>query len=210
MTTSLPKLTGTSLLTGTLIAFGAIILHPSGGDTNHILTIHHVLTASHAIIILSLPLLLFGFSGLSMVLSSPGKISNFGLIMMGFSLIAAMFAAVLNGISQPRFIQENHLENPHSLSMIGSLISAISAPLTFIFIAMSSLSVFVFSLSLIKLSKYCQVLGYFGMAILTLILFSHLAGLTLAYLLSFQIFVILFLAWSFFCAILLITGKIKE
>jgi hypothetical protein len=209
MKTSLQNTSGISLIIGTVVTIATIALHPSGGNTDHILKIQHVLMTSHSIAIFCLPFLLFGFFGLSSALSEPSKLSFLGLTFMGFGLFAAMVAATLNGITLPLFISDNYRQDVNFVDLVRSYGMAFSGPMAYIFIAMSSMSIFIWSLLLIKYSRPCNWLGYFGIVILIFTIFAHLAGFNLISLWYFRVFVCGIIVWNLSIGILLVTGKIN-
>ena len=97
------KTSGFCLLLGSFLATLTMVLHPNGGDISHIVKIKSVLTFSHAIAILCLPLIGFGFFGLSQILQTKSKLSTLASITVAFGLFAAMIAATVNGLTLPNF-----------------------------------------------------------------------------------------------------------
>lgn len=57
--------TGISLITGAILIIITMIMHPSGGSMERILSISKTITSAHAIAIFCLPIVLFGFYGLA-------------------------------------------------------------------------------------------------------------------------------------------------
>ncbi len=98
------KTAGICLLIGALLATLAMTLHPNGGNIEHIIKIKSVLAFSHSVAIFCLPLIGFGFWGLSKILETKSKISTLAFFIFSFGLFAAMIAATINGLTLPTLL----------------------------------------------------------------------------------------------------------
>ena len=58
------KITGLSLTIGSFLAITTMIIHPAGGNIQHIIELSQPLQFTHALAIFCLPFILFGFYGL--------------------------------------------------------------------------------------------------------------------------------------------------
>ena len=65
MQTHFEKKAGLALIVFTTLLIFTMVLHPTGGSVEHLLTIIPVIVITHAIAILSLPFALAGFWGLT-------------------------------------------------------------------------------------------------------------------------------------------------
>jgi hypothetical protein len=114
---------GYSLLMGTLLLVGTMVLHPSGGSVDHIRRITPLLMGSHALAISSLPLLGFGCYGLAIRLASPSRLATLALITLFFGLLAGMIAATINGLTLPLFVANQPDAGAEQLSQAKLIIS---------------------------------------------------------------------------------------
>lgn len=208
MKVTLQKSSGICLIVGTAITVLTMVLHPSGGNNEHILKMQHVLITSHAIVIFSLPFLFFGFFGLSSLLTNPSKIALLGLTMMGFGLVAAMLAASLNGIVLPLFVSAH--PTGETVNVVRSYGMAFSKPMSYILIAMSSQAIFIWSLLMINQRGVAKWLGYYGIVILALTALAYLLGFNLTNLLAFRFFIFAIVAWIFTCGLLMVKGNLVK
>ncbi|QLG44696.1 hypothetical protein [Costertonia aggregata] len=207
------KSTGISLISGALLIILTMVLHPSGGSIEHIIKISKTITIAHSLAIFSLPILLFGFYGLTLRLMDKWKLSFLGFIIIAFGLIAAMFAALFNGLTLPYFLNRyaDRLEqNIETLKPITNFSFAVNVPLDYIFIIACCLSILIYSLIILFEGKMPKWIGYLGIFIT---LFSIVGGLTdfvFTSLTGFRIFTFSIAAWVLSNGICLIKfGKEK-
>ncbi|MEJ7694404.1 DUF6796 family protein [Daejeonella sp.] len=160
------KTAGICLLIGALLATLAMTLHPNGGDIEYIVKIKSVLTFSHSVAIFCLPLIGFGFWGLSKILETKSKISTPAFFIFSFGLLAAMIAATINGLTLPNFAS-NFSANDNEISTIKKIIDYgkfINIPMAIIFIVATSLSVGLWAFLITQTSKLPKWIGYFGLS----------------------------------------------
>lgn len=172
------KSTGISLISGAFLIIATMVLHPSGGNIEHIIRISKTITIAHSLAIFSLPILLFGFYGLTLRLADKWKLSFLAFIIITFGLIAAMFAALFNGLTLPYFLSQYSRrleENIEILKPITNFSFAVNVPLDYIFIVACCLSILIYSLIILFEGKMPKWIGYLGIFIA---LFSVVGGLT--------------------------------
>lgn len=192
------KSTGISLSSGALLIIVTMVLHPSGGSIEHIIKISRTIAIAHSLAIFSLPILLFGFYGLTLRLLDKWKLSYLAFIIISFGLIAAMFAALFNGLTLPYFINNyaDRLEqNIEALKPITNFSFAVNVPLDYIFIIACCLAILIYSLIILAESKMPKWIGFLGIFIA---LFSIVGGLTdfvFTSLTGFRIFTFSIAAW---------------
>lgn len=192
------KTAALSLLLGSLLATFAMTMHPNGGDVEHIIKIKSVLAFSHSIAIFCLPLIGFGFFGLTQILDTKSKLSTLAFFIFCFGLIAAMIAATINGLTLPSFAStytadDNNIETIKKIINYGK---CINIPMAMILISATSLAVGIWSVLIIKTKQLSKWLGYFG---LTTILFG-LIGVFLKFnftdLFGFRTFMVGLVLWE--------------
>jgi hypothetical protein len=204
------KSSGISLITGSLLIIATMGLHPTGGNIEYIIKITKSITATHSLAIFSLPLLFFGFYGLTNALLDKWKLAKLGLIIMGFGLIAAMFAALINGLTLPYFLgkYENSIaENADTLKLIINYGFAINKPLDYIFIIATCLAITIYSLLIVSSDKLPKWIGFFGLSLIVFVIIGLLTGFVFSNLIGFQIFIFGIAIWFLATGISLIKTK---
>lgn len=192
------KSTGISLITGAMLIIITMVLHPAGGSIERIIHISKSITITHALAIFSLPFILFGFYGLSKTLSSKYHLSFLGFIIIGFGLIAAMFAALYNGLALPYFLgryADDLPANLETLKLISNFSFAINKSLDYIFMTACCLSIFVYSLVIIRTGSISKWIGYFGILILLFAFIGVLSGFVFTSLTGFRVFTFSLAGW---------------
>ncbi len=204
------KSTGTSLITGSLFIIATMILHPSGGNTKHIIQISTSLIVVHSLAIFCLPILLFGCYGLTNSLLEKSKISVLAFIIMGFGCIATMFAAVVNGLTLPYFLKQyvgNLEQNASIIKPIMNYGFAINKPLDYIFIVACCLAIFIYSILIIRTNKFPKWIGYFGVLLISFCILGAFTGFVFTSLTGFRVFVFSLAGWILSSGVSLIRSK---
>jgi len=204
------KSSGISLITGSLLLIATMGLHPAGGAIEHIIKITKSITATHAMAIFSLPILLFGFYGLTNTLLDKWKFATLALFIMGFGLIAAMFAALINGLTLPYFLgayKNSIAENRDTLNLIIKYGFAINKPLDYIFIVATCLAISIYSILIVSSNKLPKWIGYFGISLIIFAIVGLLIGFVFTNLIGFQLFIFGIATWFLAIGISLIKSK---
>jgi hypothetical protein len=204
------KSSGISLITGSLLIIATMGLHPTGGSIEYIIKITKSITATHSLAIFSLPILFFGFYGLTNALLDKWKLAKLALIIMEFGLISAMFAALINGLTLPYFLgkyKNNIAENSDMLKLIINYGFAINKPLDYIFIIATCLAITIYSLLIVSSDKLPKWIGFFGLSLIVFVLIGLLTGFVFSNLIGFQIFIFGIAIWFLATGISLIKTK---
>jgi hypothetical protein len=204
------KSSGISLITGSLLIIATMGLHPTGGSIEYIIKITKSITATHSLAIFSLPILFFGFYGLTNALLDKWKLAKLALIIMEFGLIAAMFAALINGLTLPYFLgkyENNIAENSDMLKLIINYGFAINKPLDYIFIIATCLAITIYSLLIVSSDKLPKWIGFFGLSLIVFAIIGLLTGFVFSNLIGFQIFIFGIATWFLATGISLIKSK---
>ncbi len=192
------KSTGISLITGSILIIITMVLHPSGGSIEKIISISNSITITHSLAILSLPVILFGFYGLTNKLLNPWRTSILAFIIMVFGLIAAMFAALVNGLTLPYFLgqyADKISQNSSVLKPIMAYSFAINKPLDYIFIVGCCLAIMLYSWIIIRSHKFPKWIGYFGVLLIFLSIIGAITGFVFMSLIGFRVFVFSLAGW---------------
>jgi len=205
------KTAGFSLILGSVLLTITMILHPSGGDIDHILRIKNVIILSHSLAIFSLPFLTFGFYRFHLTLNTKSRISLLAFIIICFGLLAAMIAATINGLTLPLFLS-NFTSNETNIKLINTIRnygSSINIPMDYILISSMALSTGIWSILIVLTSKYQKWIGYYGILLIVLLVISIFSSLSLVHLSGFRLLIFGFVSWVIITGISLII-KAKE
>ncbi|SEL32515.1 hypothetical protein [Parapedobacter koreensis] len=205
------KTTGISLVVGSLLMVLTMILHPSGGSMEYILKIRPILITSHSIAILSLPFITFGFYGLSIALLTEDKISMLSFIISCFGIIAAMIAALINGLTLPLFLSgiSTDTVDQKVVNTVRTYGNYINIPMGYILLAAFTLAIGIWSGLIIRSSVFPNWIGYLGLAVV----FPCISGLFFPYdflgLFGFRIVVLGIVTWIITTDTFIIFTEIK-
>ncbi len=189
---------GLSLIVGSLLMIVTMVLHPVGGDFNHLVKIFTMGKIAHGIAILSLPFVTYGFWGLTRRLKGEPFLSNVGFTIILFGLIAAMLAAATNGFVLMDFVQsykDTSQDTIDSLQPFFVFMRKFNHAFDFIFIGGICLSILFWSVAIIKSKALNVWIGYFGAILSTLGIVLFVSGYELIHLVEFRIFVCGNAAW---------------
>ena len=190
------KASGISLILGCFFMIVTMILHPVGGDFEHLVSILAIGRISHIIAIVSIPLVAYGFWGWAQLLS--GSLSNISYSFMLFGLIAVMFAGAVNGLILIDFVatyEDASKETIDSLKPFFRLIRSFNHAFDFIFIGAVCISTGLWSIGILMKKTAPSLLGWFGILITLTALVSLLAGFVFVDLHGFRIFIFGWVAW---------------
>ena len=197
---------GQSLMLGAILMTITMVLHPTGGDNQHISNHAHVFIISHGIAIFSLPFVCLGFFGLTGVFVREINWSILAFIFSCLALISALLAAMLNGILLPSFVSaalERGLEDGE-IQLIRLFIRKFNAVCDYVFMVSILVAIAIWSLLMLRTSsrnaKIVGCLGFvicFGFAAHAIAKFNYLS------IYGFRIFVFGIVLWIICTAILL-------
>jgi len=204
--------TGISLISGALLIIFTMLLHPLGGSIERIISIYNIITTAHSLAIVSLPIVLFGFYGLSVCLLDTYRFSLLSFIIIAFGLIAAMFAALFNGLVLPYFLHQYSdrlTETMDILKPISNFSFAINLPLDYIFIIACCLSIFIYSMIILAKRIFPRWIGYLGIAIALFAIIGFATAFVFTSLTGFRIFTFSIAFWILSSGVYLIKNKVK-
>lgn len=201
------KSTGISLITGSVLMILTMVLHPSGGSMEHIIKISKTITITHILAIFCLPMILFGFYGLTIKLMDAMRLSVLAFFMILFGCIAAMFAALFNGLTVPYFLgqyTDRLEENKEVLAPIIHYSFAINTPLDYIFIVAFCLAIALYSIVILRTSTSSKWIGYFGLLFIIFLCVGAITGFVFTSLTGFRIVVFSLAGWILSAGVLTI------
>ncbi len=210
MENKLYKSTGLALVIGSFLAIITMVLHPAGGSIQHIIDISTLIKNTHTLAICSLPLILFGFYGLTNRLSDKWQLSILSFIIIAFGLFAAMLAALFNGIILPNFLggySENLEQNMTTIAPIVKYGFTVNKALDYVFIITLCCAIAIYSIIIIHSKKLPQLIGYIGLFILLFSIMGLIANFAFTSLIGFRIYVFSIAAWILYSGVALIRIK---
>lgn len=198
MEKSFQKFAGYSLILSAVLMTLTMVLHPSGGDIEHILKMAKVAIIAHSLAIFCLPFVAYGFYGLTLTLQTPSKISLLGFMFCCFALLAGMIAATINGLTLPFFVIKFPNETGQNLEAMKLIInygSFINKPMDYIFIGGLTLAIGIWSVLIIQHNVFSKWLGYFGIILVFLAAIAILFNFNFTNLFGFRIYVFSMVSW---------------
>jgi hypothetical protein len=162
------RLSGFSLVIASILMVATMMLHPTGGSIEHIIKMAKIAIIAHSLAILSMGFIGFGFYGVSKLLLTDNKLSYLALSFASFSLVAAMFAAVFNGLVLPMYVLKyvsRTSEETNTIRLIINYGFTINKALDYLFIVGLSVAMFIWSILIIKTKILSKWIGYWGIVL---------------------------------------------
>ena len=200
---------GIALIIGAILMFVTMVLHPAGGGIDHLQSISTVIIVTHSIAIISVPITLVGFWGLSKLLDIQNiwTISAFSVIAVG--LISVMMAGILNGLALPFYvsgISEAMSEEGIHKSILRYNF-AFNQALTYVYMMALAIAILIWSARILQTSVLNNLIAYFGILLSLAGIIIFLSGTLSPDLLGFRVFVFSSVAWIILTGILMIRWK---
>lgn len=208
------KAPGIALIISSILMIMTMILHPVGGDFQHLVKISLVARVSHSLAILSLPFAAYGFWGLTKRLGNQ-FFSQVAFTIMIFGLIAAMLAAAVNGLILIDFVNsyaDVSSEDIDSLEPIFVLIKSFNHTFDFIMIGGACLSTLFWSIAILKSKALPAFGGYLGLLLSLSALILLFIGFVLIDLFGFRMFIFGWVAWIIIIGYVMVrnTNEVKS
>lgn len=203
---------GLFLLTGSILMVITMILHPvGGGGFERLIANSTFAIVSHSIAILSVPISILGFYGLYRFLGPELLMSKLAFAFIAAGLMAAAMAATLNGLAQPLFAlryQDASDEAIEALLPIFNYNMALNHAFDYILIAGMLLSVFLWSLVILKGGKMNRAIGWLGLILVGSATVLIAIGFYFLDLYGFRIFIFGWVLWIVWIAIGLVRNPV--
>ena len=192
------KLAGYCLIIGSVLMVFTMVLHPTGGNIEHIVKISKLAIISHSIGILSVPFIAFGFWGLAQHLNTESKLSYLAYTFIFFGLVAIMLAAALNGLILPMYTLSHQNEmgqNLETVKLILNYDTTFNAAMDYIFIVAYSIAMFLWSIIIYKTAVLPRWTGIYGFILLAFALIALYLKLNFISVTGFTIYVLGIVSW---------------
>jgi len=183
-----------------------MVMHPTGGSFEHLQHISAMIIITHSLAILSVPITLLGFWGLTKKLSVENPYAMVAFIAMCVGMFAVLLAAAVNGLALPLFIGQFHdltSGTINSLSLLLKYNGALNHAFDYIFIGGVCVAIALWSAVIIETNAFPQWAGYFGLVTCILVIGGLIAGFVFVDLTGFRIFIAGLVVWMITIGVLL-------
>ncbi|HEY8931095.1 MAG TPA: hypothetical protein VIM55_17960 [Mucilaginibacter sp.] len=197
---------GRALVLSAVLMTVTMIMHPAGGTFEHLQHIAAMIIITHSLAILSVPIALFGFWGLTKKLSVDDPLSVGAFITVCIGMFAVLMAAAFNGLALPLFIEQFHDPSAgirNSLTLLLSYNNALNHSFDYIFIAGIVIAVTLWSVVIIKTKAFPVWVGYFGIFTCVMVVIGMTAGFIFVNLTGFRVFTAGLVVWMIIIGIML-------
>lgn len=195
-----------ALIVGSIAWIVTMVLHPTGGSFEKIVRISSIIIGTHSLAIATIPLVLFGFWGLTARLGTDRGLPVAALVTYAFGSVAAMCAAVINGLTLPAFAKQFAEADPASRDLAHMVVdygSTMNAGFARVFMAATAVAVLLWSISILTTRALPRWIGALGVAAGLTGLFLVLSGTLSVHVHDFGLFVFGYAAWTILVGVLL-------
>lgn len=193
-----PKSAGIALISGCLLLVLTMILHPVGGNVEHLIKITTLIIITHSIAIASIPVLIFGFWGLTQYLADRKGWAIGAFIIMTTGLFAVMLAATVNGLVLPFFVNRFQEAIPETIDAIRPILQynqSLNHAFDYIFMGASCLAILLWSVASLQTKKLSKWMGYFGLLLSIAAMLVWSTGFNFVDLGGFRYFTFSMVSW---------------
>lgn len=197
METKRLKLAGVCLSLGSIIAVLTMLLHPAGGNMEHIFQIKQIQTASHIMALSCLPFIIYGFWIFSKYINGKCGFSMLGFTIALFGFIAVMIAGTINGLVLPQFVEIYH-NSPLDKTVPMIIIDygmIFNKSLAYIFIVAIACSITIWSIEIMSSSPLPKWLGYYGLLLTSIAAVGLIFNFAFTNITGLSIFVLGLVSW---------------
>ncbi len=201
------KNAGIALVIGSFLMLVTMVLHPAGGDFQHLVLIFNIIIISHALAVLSVPFSLVGFWGLKDRLQGAPFLSHLAFAIIAVGLMAAVAAAAINGLALPLFVKRYSDASAATLEAIRPILhygSALNHAFDFILIGAVCLAVLLWSIAVIVTKRIPTWVGYYGLLLSALAILMLSLGFHFVDLHGFRWFIFGWVSWIIIIGVIMI------
>ncbi|MEQ8711724.1 MAG: hypothetical protein RIC80_01840 [Cyclobacteriaceae bacterium] len=191
--------TGLSLMISSVLIVTTMVLHPVGGDFDHLLQIATIGMIAHSIGILSIPFAAYGYWGIMNRLDEVSFLSRIAFSFMLFGLVAVMIAATLNGLVITQLAQSYagaSEETIASLKPIFRYSHAFNLANDYIYMTAVAISTLCWSIAMLMTKKFAAWLAYLGIGLVLVAVSSVFLGYIFTTVTGFSIFIFGSAVWT--------------
>ena len=206
MQTHFKRKAGFALIVFTVLMIFTMVLHPTGGSVEYLLTIIRMIIITHAIAIFSLPFALAGFWGLTKTIGTDNFLSVLAFSFISLGLVAVMIAAAANGLVMPLFIQTYKNTSVETIASIKPVLRyslAMNHAFDYIHTGAFCLAIMCWSISILYTKKLPAWIGWFGIITSIAAVVIFVTGFGMSGLQAFRLFVSCIVLWILVAGIVL-------
>jgi|GEM_PF-346321 len=198
MNNSFEKQAGIALIIFTVLLVGTIVLHPAGGNIEHLVKARNFTLVSHSIALLSLPFGGIGLWGITRSIGTGHFGSLFGFALAVLALIAALLAGTINGLALPIFLQqyqETTTENIAMFKLVARYGFALNHAFDYIYTCALGLAILCWSLSILHTRKLPVRIGWLGIIVFLAVGAFFLYGIRINNLSGLRLYISSIIGW---------------
>lgn len=210
MTVQSQKNAGIALLIFVSLMFFTMVLHPVGGNIEHLMRVRVMIIVVHSVALFSLPFAGMGFWGLTRKIGIDQFYSMMGFAMILLGLVAVLLAASTNGLILPLFIERYKDASKEQLDAIAPIFRynfMVNHAFDYVYTFAFSIAMMCWSWAIIKTRKLPRWLATTGIVLGILSIIVFLLSLTPASIVGFRIFVTTIIAWIAAVAVVLFRAR---
>jgi hypothetical protein len=199
-------LSGIALIVGAALFLLTMALHPTSGSLEGLVREGRIRVLSHSLGLASIPISLFGFMGLTRRLGSGGEVWPVGaLLLYGFGAVAALSAAVLNGLAAPAFAAyvAGSPEAQDTARTVLRYAFLLNSSFAKVFMAATAAALVLWSVAIIRTRAFPSWTGWLGVVFGVAGLLAVLGGFLGTSVHEFALFVLGFTVWTIAIGVLL-------
>ncbi len=213
MDSNIDRSYGVAILVSVVLISITMGLHPVGGDIEHLIAVSRLIVITHAIAIISVPLLIYGTWGLTKLLGGESGLSVGAFITFSSGMIAVLIAGALNGLAVPIFVRgltDADAETTKTAGLILRYGFSLNQAFDIIFIIFACCSVMLWSAAIIHSKKLHFWLAVFGLIAGLAGIVTLAAGFVLTDLHGFRFFMAGFILWLLLAGIEMVRSSRKK
>jgi hypothetical protein len=199
MNASFEKRAGLSLIIFTLLILLTMVLHPAGGNFQHLLKITPMIFLTHSAAILSLPFAAIGFWGLTRRIGAEDFLSLTAFAMVSLALVAALLAATTNGLVMPIFIHRYQDATPDIVDTLQPVLTygfAVNAAFDYVYTGAFCLGILGWSVAILRTKRLPRWIAGWGILVAIAGVAIVATGASPASLFGFRLFVTGLVSWT--------------
>jgi hypothetical protein len=199
MSRAFEKQAGIALIIFTILILFTMVMHPAGGDFQHLLAIIPMLLITHSIAILSLPFAGLGFWGLTKRIGFDNLYAVSAFAMSLVALIAALLAGSTNGLVLPLFVHQYKDAAPDVMDKLRPVLAyghAINTAFDYIYTGAFCLAILFWSVAILMTRRFPRWIARLGILVAVAGVTVELCGVSPASLYGFHLFVATLVTWT--------------
>jgi hypothetical protein len=205
---------GAALIVGTLAQLATMSFHPTGIDAlaspEAIAHEMQILVAVHALALLSVPVVVFGFVGVTRRIGWERPEAQFAFILYAFSAVTIMFAAIADGLVNAALIPKMAGAGEPALQTLKAALAynfQFNQACAKVYVAGSSLAIISWSIALARAGAFERIVGILGLVVGSAALAGLLSGQVRMSAHGFGLIVFLQSAWIVALGVWMIRGN---